>query len=68
MENKEGFVKELGELLHKFGVEDVKELEYQRTENDEIVIIKYKSGHYRKVNVHMDSLAAIVRDVMRVLQ
>ena len=67
MENKEAFVKELGELLHKYRVEDINALKYERDGNLEIVNIIFCNGTKFTVNVSMDSYAAIIRDVMRKL-
>lgn len=67
MENKEAFVKEFGDLLRKYGVEDVAYLKYERKGDVEVVIITFHGGHQMAVNVSMDSYAAIVRDVMRAL-
>ena len=67
MENKELFVKELGELLRRYGVEDVAYLEYKREGSLETVTITFHGGHQTVVNVSMDSYAAIVRDVMKAL-
>lgn len=67
MENKEAFVKELGELLRRYGVEDVAYLRYKREGSLETVTITFHGGHQIEVGVSMDSYAAIVRDVMKAL-
>ena len=67
MENKELFVKQLGELLSRYGVENVAYLEYKREGSLETVTITFHGGHQTVVNVSMDSYAAIVRDVMKAL-
>lgn len=67
MENKEMFVKELGDLLQRYGVEDVAYLRYKREGSLETVTITFHGGHQMVVNVSMDSYAAIVRDVMKAL-
>lgn len=71
MENKEQFVKEFGELLNKYGVEDIKELKYTNASKDgcitEYVTVVYNDGYSYSLSVAMDSLAAIVRDVMMTL-
>ena len=67
MENKEAFVKEFGELLQNFGVEDIAYMKYERKGNAEIVKVTFHDGHQLAVNVSMDSYAAIIRDIMRAL-
>lgn len=71
MEDKTGLVRELGDLLHKYEIEDISHLEYIKESSkgciSEIVRIYFCSGHTIDVNVNMDSLAAIIRDVMKVL-
>lgn len=67
MENKETFVKELGELLRKFGVENVSALKYERKDSLETVRVIFYDGYSYLVDVSMDSYAAIVRDVMKTL-
>lgn len=71
MENKEQFVKEFGELLNKYEVENIKELKYTNASKDgcitEYVTVVYNDGYTFSLSVAMDSLAAIVRDIMRAL-
>lgn len=67
MENKELFVKELGELLRKYGVENVQALKYEKSKTLEVVTITFCDGYQFGVDVSMDSYAAIVRDVMKAL-
>lgn len=67
IEDKENFVKELGELLSKYGVEQIEKLTYLKNNDLEFVKVDFVGGGNVMVNVHMDSLAAIVRDVMRAL-
>lgn len=68
-ENKEAFTKELGELLSRYDQFNVDKLIYEKGSghgNDyEIVRIIYKDGYDQVVNVHMDSLSALARDVLR---
>lgn len=71
-EVKAEFVKELGQLLNKYGVEDIKELKYEdrstETNIEEWVTVIFNDGYSYKQSVAMDSLEAIVRDVMRSLE
>lgn len=67
MENKEAFVYELGELLCKYGIEDIVYLKYKRKGSLETVVITFYGGGQIEVNVSMDSYAAIIRDVMKAL-
>lgn len=67
MENKASFVYELGELLRKYGVENVQALKYEKSKTLEVVTITFCDGYQFGVDVSMDSYAAIVRDVMKTL-
>ena len=71
-EVKAEFVRELGQLLNKYGVEDIKELKYEdrstETNIEEWVTVIFNDGYSYKQSVAMDSLEAIVRDVMRSLE
>lgn len=70
-EVKSKFVKEFGELLNKYGVEDIKELKYTDASKDgcitEYVTVVHNDGYTYSLSVSMDSLAAIIRDVMKTL-
>ena len=73
IEDKESFVKEFGELLAKYGIEDVKEIRYEKNitdewDTEEHVIVTFDGDQHMRVNVHMDSLPAIIRDVMYALR
>lgn len=46
---------------------DVKDLEYNIVNNNEIVTVTYRNDYQRKVNVNCDSLRAIAMDVLRKL-
>ena len=67
-ENKQAFVRELGELLKKYSREAVRELVYFEDNNRfEAVEIIYEDGHRRTVNVTADSVAAIMKDIARAM-
>lgn len=67
-EDKTGFVKEFGELLNKYGIENVIGMNYTKDKNDEEnVIVYFEGGSEISVNVNCDSLSAIIRDVMKEL-
>ena len=73
MENKKEFVEELGRLLCKYRVENIVRLEYVKDDSGERVIIYTHDPIFdieftEEVNVNMDSLAAIIRDVMNALR
>lgn len=73
MENKKEFVEEFGRLLCKYRVENIVRLEYVKDDGGEKVIIYmhdpiFDIEYTEEVSVNMDSLAAIVRDVMKVFQ
>ena len=66
--DREQFVRNLGWLLSQTR-DGVVSCELIDAEKDtEHVLVTYKSGGTRKINTHMDSYAAIVRDVARRFQ
>lgn len=65
VENKVQFVSQyLKPLLLALG-EDIVDAEYKKTADEEIVIVSYEGGGSIEVNVHMDSPAALCRDVLK---
>lgn len=67
-ENKQAFVRELGELLKKYSREAVRELVYFEDSNRfEAVEIIYEDGHRRTVNVTADSVVAVMKDIARAM-
>ena len=60
--DREGFVHNLGVLLSQTR-EDVVKCEL--VDKGDTVVITFKGGGTRTVNVHADSYAAIIRDVMK---
>ena len=66
-QTKAAFVQELGQLLARYEIEDIGNMFYSDV-NGEKVTIFLKHGDVIEVSVNMDSLAAIVRDVMKVFQ
>lgn len=67
-ENKQAFVRELGELLKKYSREAVRELVYfEDSDRFEAVEIIYEDGHRRTVNVTADSVVAVMKDIARAM-
>jgi len=67
-ENKQAFVRELGELLKKYSREAVSELVYfEDSDRFEAVEIIYEDGHRRTVNVTADSVVAVMKDIARAM-
>ena len=66
MEDKKGFVEDLGDLLGKYFV-DVEGMKYFKPgkEYNEEVVITYKSGYQQTVNVSRDSIPDIFQDIAR---
>lgn len=66
MEDKKGFVEDLGYLLNKHyrGIESMEYFKPGEEYNEEVVIT-YRGGYQQTVNVTMDSIATILRDIAR---
>lgn len=62
LEDRMLFVRNLGWLLSQTR-EGITGCELVSLKHEEYVVINYKGNYHRQVNVHMDSYAAIVRDV-----
>ena len=60
-EDRQLFVKNLGELLSQTREEVIK----CELDENEIVTVFFKNGYTKKVNVRMDSYLAIIRDVTK---
>ena len=61
LEDRKQFVENLGELLSQTreGIESCE------LNEDEIILIHFRCGAVRMVNVRLDSYAAIIKDVMK---
>lgn len=68
IEDRELFVRNLGWLLSQTRDQLVSCELVNAEQGDEHVVVTYKGGGTRKINTHMDSYAAIVRDVARYYQ
>lgn len=66
-ETKAVFIQDLRNLLVNYEVVDVGDMFYSNIDNKEKVTIFFKSGGVKEINVSMDSLAAMVRDIMKAL-
>ena len=67
LEDRRIFVRNLGWLLSQTR-EGVISCELGIERDEEYVAITFKGGYQRRINVHMDSYAAIVRDVARAIR
>lgn len=67
-ETKAVFVQELKNLLVKYEIEDIGDMFYSNIDGKEKVTILFKSNGVKEINVSMDSLAAMVRDIMKSLK
>ena len=68
LEDKAGFVQELGALLAKYSREDIAALTYHKDDDGfEAVTIRYLNGYEKSLNVTGDSVIAILSDVYRAL-
>lgn len=68
IEDRELFVRNLGWLLSQTRDQLVSCELVNAEQGDEHVVVTYKGGATRKINTHMDSYAAIVRDVAKYYQ
>lgn len=66
IEDRRLFVRNLGWLLSQTR-EGIIGCELENERDGEHVAITFKDGYQRRVNVHMDSYAAIVRDVTKAI-
>ena len=66
--DREIFVHNLGELLSQTRDGVVSCTLIHAEEPNEHVVVTYKGGGMRRINTHMDSYAAIVRDVAKGFQ
>ena len=66
MEDKKGFVEDLGNLLSKYCA-DIEGMEYFKPGNEynEEVVITYVDGYQQTIDVHMDSILAILQDIAK---
>lgn len=62
------FVQDLSRLFIKYELEDINDMFYSNNGDKEKVTVFFKSGGVKEVNVTMDSLAAIVRDILKALK
>lgn len=62
-EKKSAFVRELGALFNRYGVNNINSTEINFT--NESVKIYYKSGLYKKIDIACDNMAGIVKDLVR---
>lgn len=68
LEDKAGFVRELGELLRRYSREDIAALTYDMDDDGfEAVTIRFGNGYEKTVNVTCDSVIAIMQDVYKAL-
>lgn len=68
IENKAGFVRELGELLAKYSREDIAGMNYEKdSDGFEAVTIRFTNGYEKTANVTGDSCIAIMSDVYKAL-
>ena len=68
-ENKKLFVEKLGSLIKRQTREGqtIKEIFYAISLVAELVIIRYNSGHEKKIDITGDSCLAIMNDIYRAL-
>jgi len=68
LEDKAGFVRELGELLRRYSREDIAALTYHKDDDGfEAVTVRFGNGYEKTVNVTCDSVIAIMTDVYKAL-
>lgn len=62
---KDNFIKEFGELVAKYNISNVESMKYENDSLDEYVIVTYKNGYQKKIYVTLDSLKAMIIDIIK---
>ena len=62
---KDNFIKEFGELVAKYNISNVESMKYENNSLDEYVIVTYKNGYQKKICVTLDSLKAMIIDIIK---
>ena len=62
---KDNFIKEFGELVAKYNISNVESMKYENNSLDEYVIVTYKNGYQKKIYVTLDSLKAMIIDIIK---
>lgn len=67
-ENKRRFISALESALIMYTRENIKALEYIRTEYDEYMTIKFTTGFEKTIDITGDSCLGIMKDLVRGLE
>lgn len=68
MEKKREFIKALGDILREYSRENINYISYVRVNNcGEYVVITFKNGYRKQIDITGDSCAAVLHDIYRVL-
>lgn len=62
---KDNFIKEFGELVAKYNISNIESMKYENDSLDEYVIVTYKNGYQKKIYVTLDSLKAMIIDIIK---
>lgn len=63
---KEKFIEELGLLLKKYKVNNIMGMSYEKDLlGDECLYVFYDGGHIKNINVTMDSISSIIKDLCK---
>ena len=64
MENEE-FIKEFGELCKRAAINNIEKMEYVNDGLFENVIVTYKNGYTKEIDVRWDSQKAMIVDIIK---
>ena len=62
---KDNFIKEFGEFVAKYNISNGESMKYENDSLDEYVIVTYKNGYQKKIYVTLDSLKAMIIDIIK---
>lgn len=68
-EDKAKIVRSFAEVLKQTAWlrNDLRDLTYHKTNDEEIVVAEFRNGTIKKINVHWDSGIAIIHEITRAL-
>lgn len=65
MTDKEKFIDELGQVFKKYNINYINGMKYINDGVDETILICYRDGFYRTIDVKCDSKPAMIKDIIK---